>query len=55
MKQLSDLLRGANSEDFVRQAAGIQLKNVLVAKDEELKAEWLERWLSVPIEARESI
>ncbi|CDW54220.1 importin subunit beta 1 [Trichuris trichiura] len=45
---LSDILANPREDPYIRQAAGLQLKNVLVAKDAQLKQQCIERWLSIP-------
>jgi len=52
---LSQLLVDASQSAIVRQAAGIQLKNCLVAKDAGLKANYHERWFAIPEEGRNVI
>uniref|UniRef100_A0A0N4ZF81 Importin N-terminal domain-containing protein n=1 Tax=Parastrongyloides trichosuri TaxID=131310 RepID=A0A0N4ZF81_PARTI len=50
--ELSTILKEVQHPNHVRQAAGIQLKNTLVAKESDLKAHHAERWLSLPNEIR---
>lgn len=38
--QLSDILGDLSAPDFVRQQAGLQIKNSLVAKDDDLKVQY---------------
>ncbi|EJW85440.1 hypothetical protein WUBG_03649 [Wuchereria bancrofti] len=54
-KQLSTVLATPSYSNFVRQAAGLQLKNVLVAKEDTTKNEYLRRWLALPIDVREFV
>ncbi|KRZ09548.1 Importin subunit beta-1 [Trichinella zimbabwensis] len=51
-KNLSELLANASEQAFIRQAAGLQLKNVLIAKDAHVRTERLQKWESIPIEVR---
>uniref|UniRef100_A0A5S6Q6N0 Importin N-terminal domain-containing protein n=1 Tax=Trichuris muris TaxID=70415 RepID=A0A5S6Q6N0_TRIMR len=52
---LSDILANVGEDRYIRQAAGLQLKNVLVAKDAQLKQQCIERWLSIPENVRRDI
>ncbi|KAE9420302.1 hypothetical protein Angca_004986, partial [Angiostrongylus cantonensis] len=52
VKELSIILRTEECQPFARQAAGLQLKNVLYAKDEETRAQHLNRWLTLPPDVR---
>lgn len=52
VKELSVILRSESCQPFARQAAGLQLKNVLYAKDEETRAQYLNRWLTLPVDIR---
>ncbi|PIO62384.1 Importin-beta protein, partial [Teladorsagia circumcincta] len=52
VKELSVILRSENCQPFARQAAGLQLKNVLYAKEEETRAQYLNRWLALPADIR---
>ncbi|XGW20154.1 hypothetical protein V3C99_003743 [Haemonchus contortus] len=52
VKELSVILREENCQPFARQAAGLQLKNVLYAKEEETRAQYLNRWLTLPADIR---
>uniref|UniRef100_A0A915Q5Z0 Importin N-terminal domain-containing protein n=1 Tax=Setaria digitata TaxID=48799 RepID=A0A915Q5Z0_9BILA len=54
-KQLSTVLATPSYSNFVRQAAGLQLKNVLVAKEDATKNEYLARWLALPLDVREFV
>ena len=53
-RQLSAVLRTSANEP-VRQAAGLQLKNALVAKDVKLLGEKAQRWLAVDAALRAEI
>ncbi|CAJ0585260.1 unnamed protein product, partial [Mesorhabditis spiculigera] len=55
VKELSIVLQAASAEQVVRQAAGLQLKNVLVAKDDATKELYLKRWLQLPAENRDVV
>ncbi|CEF68143.1 Importin subunit beta [Strongyloides ratti] len=46
--ELSKVLKHTGHPNHVRQAAGIQLKNCLVAKEEETKLHYASRWLTLP-------
>ncbi|ULU11419.1 hypothetical protein L3Y34_015100 [Caenorhabditis briggsae] len=52
---LSMILRTQQCESFVRQAAGLQLKNVLCAKETETRTGYLQRWLQLTTEVREQV
>ncbi|CAI2311773.1 unnamed protein product [Caenorhabditis sp. 36 PRJEB53466] len=52
---LSMILRTPQCQSFVRQAAGLQLKNVLRAQDAETKNAYLQRWLQLAADVRESV
>ncbi|KRX22111.1 Importin subunit beta-1, partial [Trichinella nelsoni] len=54
-KNLSELLTNASEQAFIRQAAGLQLKNVLIAKDVNVRSERLQKWESIPIEVRTAV
>lgn len=45
-------MQDVKNNSIVRTAAGLQLKNALTSKDNNLKAECQTRWLSLPDEAR---
>lgn len=47
IKQLSTVLATPTYANFVRQAAGLQLKNALVAKEEATRNEYLRRFLHI--------
>ncbi|VDM39749.1 unnamed protein product [Toxocara canis] len=55
IKQLSSVLANNQCSNFVRQAAGLQLKNVLVAKEEATKNEYLRRWLALSEDVRQFV
>ncbi|VDM70166.1 unnamed protein product, partial [Strongylus vulgaris] len=55
VKELSVILRSEECQPFARQAAGLQLKNVLYAKEEERRAQYLNRWLSLPADIRTQV
>lgn len=52
---LSMILRTQQCQSFVRQAAGLQLKNVLCAKETETRTLYLQRWLQLTAEVREQV
>jgi len=52
---LSILLADSNEAPLVRQAAGIQLKNCLVAKDSSVKQAYHERWFALEEGIRNSV
>jgi importin subunit beta-1 len=52
LKQLSDVLRNQSLSEVGRAQAAIQLKNAVYSKDELLKAQYQERWLSMTEEVR---
>ena len=52
---LSVLLADVNDSPIVRQAAGIQLKNCLVAKDSSVKQAYHERWFALDENIRNSV
>ncbi|KRX66528.1 Importin subunit beta-1 [Trichinella sp. T9] len=54
-KNLSELLTNASEQAYIRQAAGLQLKNVLIAKDVNVRSERLQKWESIPIEVRTAV
>uniref|UniRef100_A0A915I8F4 Importin N-terminal domain-containing protein n=1 Tax=Romanomermis culicivorax TaxID=13658 RepID=A0A915I8F4_ROMCU len=47
LKHLTEILAQTGQKPTVRQAAGLQLKNVLVTKDEKLKEQLVQRWMTV--------
>ncbi|KHJ96355.1 HEAT repeat protein [Oesophagostomum dentatum] len=55
VKELSVILRSEECQPFARQAAGLQLKNVLYAKEEERRAQYLNRWLALPVDVRNQV
>ncbi|KAK6730541.1 hypothetical protein RB195_007167 [Necator americanus] len=55
VKELSVILRSEECQPFARQAAGLQLKNVLYAKEEERRAQYLNRWLALPADIRTQV
>uniref|UniRef100_A0A914D9W3 Importin N-terminal domain-containing protein n=1 Tax=Acrobeloides nanus TaxID=290746 RepID=A0A914D9W3_9BILA len=55
LKQLSVVLASTETVHYVRQAAGLQLKNVLVAKEEETKSIFKERWIALPADVRQVV
>lgn len=52
LKQLSEILVNVNQNELTRAQAAIQLKNSIYSKDENLKAQYQERWLQIAEEAR---
>ncbi|KAL1422390.1 hypothetical protein MTO96_022260 [Rhipicephalus appendiculatus] len=52
LRSLSEVLQGANNSPVARMAAGLQIKNSLTSKDNELRTQYQQRWLSFPQEAR---
>ncbi|KAI1721587.1 HEAT-like repeat domain-containing protein [Ditylenchus destructor] len=52
VRELVTVLSNVNSVSYVRQAAGLQLKNTLVAKEAELYDVYKKRWLSLPVDIR---
>ncbi|VDN00908.1 unnamed protein product [Thelazia callipaeda] len=52
VRQLSTVLATPSYSNFARQAAGLQLKNVLVAKEDVTKAGYLARWRALPMDVR---
>lgn len=52
---LSTLLADANEDTVARQAAGIQLKNCLVAKTSAVKQVYQERWFALEEQTRNSV
>nr|XP_033332037.1 importin subunit beta-1 isoform X1 [Megalopta genalis] len=55
MQQLSAVLVTAAATPVARMAAGLQLKNQLTSKDPQLKYQYQQRWLAIPVEIREFI
>ncbi|XP_022919169.1 importin subunit beta isoform X2 [Onthophagus taurus] len=52
IKTLSDILRHGGNSPVARMAAGLQLKNRLTSKDQNLKSAYQQRWLEMPQETR---
>ena len=52
IKTLSDVLYQGGTSPVVRQQAGVQLKNFLHTNDENLRAQYEERWLAMPEDIR---
>lgn len=52
IRTLSEVLHHAGNSPVARVAAGLQLKNLLTAKDATLKSTYQARWLSIPQEIR---
>lgn len=55
MVALSDLLADVNQSPIIRQAAGIQLKNCLVAKDASVKQAYNERWYALSDDIKSNV
>lgn len=55
MQRLSGVLVTTAASPVARMAAGLQLKNQLTSKDPQLKYQYQQRWLGIPIEIREYI
>lgn len=55
LKALSDVLVGSGNSVVARMAAGLQLKNQLTSKDNHIKQQYQQRWLSFPEDVREYI
>ncbi|CAI5440286.1 unnamed protein product [Caenorhabditis angaria] len=55
VKCLSLILRSEQCQSYVRQAAGLQLKNVLYSKDIETKSQYLQRWLQLDEPSRQDV
>lgn len=49
------MLVTAAASPVARMAAGLQLKNQLTSKDPDLKYQYQQRWLAIPVETREYI
>lgn len=49
------MLVNATASPVARMAAGLQLKNQLTSKDPDLKCQYQQRWLAIPVETREYI
>lgn len=52
LKSLSDILRNGANSAVVRMQAGLQLKNALYSKDQNIRHDQQRRWLSYPDEIR---
>uniref|UniRef100_A0AC34GF42 Importin N-terminal domain-containing protein n=2 Tax=Panagrolaimus sp. ES5 TaxID=591445 RepID=A0AC34GF42_9BILA len=52
VKQLSIVLASTDVEPFVRQQSGLQLKNLLYAKDAETLQQNQKRWIDTPEDIR---
>ncbi|XP_017788699.1 PREDICTED: LOW QUALITY PROTEIN: importin subunit beta-1 [Habropoda laboriosa] len=55
LQRLSGVLVTAAASPVARMAAGLQLKNQLTSKDSQLKYQYQQRWLAIPVETREYI
>ncbi|XP_025831486.1 importin subunit beta-1 isoform X2 [Agrilus planipennis] len=55
LKTLSDILRHGGNSPVARMAAGLQLKNQLTSKDQNIKITYQQRWLALPEEIRDYI
>ncbi|OAD61105.1 putative nuclear hormone receptor HR38 [Eufriesea mexicana] len=55
LQRLSGVLVNATASPVARMAAGLQLKNQLTSKDPQLKYQYQQRWLAIPVETREYI
>lgn len=55
LKSLSDILRNGANSAVVRMQAGLQLKNALYSKDQTVRQEHQQRWLTFPEEIRNYI
>lgn len=55
LEALSDILSDASHSHIVRQAAGIQLKNCLVAKDTSVKQAYNERWYALENKTKDMV
>lgn len=52
---MSIVLAEAKNSSVARQAAGLQLKNRLSARDSSLKKEYRKRWFSLPFKTRTAV
>lgn len=52
---LSEIVRGAQYNQYARQQAGLQLKNVLQSRDATLTEQYRARWYTFPQETRSRI
>jgi importin subunit beta-1 len=55
LKSLSDILRNGANSAVVRMQAGLQLKNALYSKDQTVRQEHQQRWLTFPEDVRSYI
>ncbi|RWS17422.1 importin subunit beta-1-like protein [Dinothrombium tinctorium] len=55
LKSLSEVICNVSNQPIVRTAAGLQLKNALTSKDENLRLQYQQRWLQLPEEIRNYI
>ena len=55
VKTLSDILRHGGNSPVARMAAGLQLKNQLTSKDQNIRTTYQHRWLAFPEEIRNYI
>lgn len=55
IKALSDVLAQGGNSDVARMAAGLQLKNQLTSKDQGIKQQYQERWLTFNEDTKEYI
>ncbi|NP_001191603.1 importin beta 1 [Aplysia californica] len=55
LKQLSDILKHGGNSPVARMQAGLQLKNTLYSKDQTIKAQYQQRWLSFPEDVRNHV
>ena len=55
LQRLSGVLVTAAASPVARMAAGLQLKNQLTSKDPQMKFQYQQRWLEIPVEIREFI
>lgn len=55
LKALSNVLVESGNSVVARMAAGLQLKNQLTSKDNHIKQQYQQRWLSFPEDVREYV
>lgn len=55
VQRLSAVLVTVGASPVARMAAGLQLKNQLTSKDPDMKYQYQQRWLTIPVETREYI
>lgn len=55
VQRLSAVLVTVGASPVARMAAGLQLKNQLTSKDPDMKFQYQQRWLTIPVETREYI